>query len=172
MRRHALFTALSLAATLIVGGCNDSTSPQSERFTATMNGANERPTARTTPATGTANFTLTGETLSWTITLSNITNVTAAHIHIGGANDALGILLPLTPPVSNTTITGSITKANFQPPGAPNAAVTFDQMIELMRTGGAYANVHTNNTANDPTNNSGPGDFPGGEIRGQITLVP
>jgi len=28
--------------------------------------------------------------------------------------------------------------------------------------------VFSNNTANDPTNNSGPGDFPGGEIRGQI----
>jgi CHRD domain-containing protein len=171
MRRYALFTALSLAAALIVGGCNDdSTGPQSERFTATMNGANERPDQRTTPATGIANFTLTGETLSWTITLSNITNVTAAHIHAGGADVAGGIILPLTPPVSNTTITGSITKANFVPPAAPNASVTFDQMIEMMRTGNAYANVHTSDNV-APTN-TGPGDFPGGEIRGQITLVP
>ena len=40
-----------------------------------------------------------------------------------------------------------------------------------MRNGGSYVNVHTNNTANDPTNNSGPGDSPGGEIRGQIAKM-
>jgi hypothetical protein len=35
-----------------------------------------------------------------------------------------------------------------------------------MESGGAYVNIHTNDGV-APTN-TGPGDFPGGEIRGQI----
>jgi hypothetical protein len=35
-----------------------------------------------------------------------------------------------------------------------------------MEAGTAYVNVHTND--NVPPPNTGPGDFPGGEIRGQI----
>jgi len=35
-----------------------------------------------------------------------------------------------------------------------------------MRAGNTYVNVHTNDGV-APTN-TGPGDFPGGEIRGQI----
>jgi hypothetical protein len=38
-------------------------------------------------------------------------------------------------------------------------------MTEIMK-GNAYVNVHTNDGV-DPIN-TGPGDFPGGEIRGQI----
>lgn len=146
--------------------------PSPDIFLATLNGANERPTGRTTPATGTATFTLTGDVLSWTIDMSSITNVTAGHIHIGGAEVAGGVLVGLTASgLSNTRITGSLAKSAFTAPGSPNQAVTWDDMIALMRTGGAYVNIHTNNTANDPTNNSGPGDFPAGEMRGQITKV-
>jgi hypothetical protein len=38
-----------------------------------------------------------------------------------------------------------------------------------MQSGNTYVNVHTNDGV-APTN-TGPGDFPGGEIRGQIHLV-
>jgi hypothetical protein len=41
-----------------------------------------------------------------------------------------------------------------------------DALIEQIEAGEAYVNVHTNDGV-DPAN-SGPGDFPGGEIRGQI----
>ena len=33
-------------------------------------------------------------------------------------------------------------------------------------SGNAYVNVHTNDGVDPP--NTGPGDFPGGEIRGQV----
>jgi len=36
-----------------------------------------------------------------------------------------------------------------------------------MRDGGAYVNVHTNDGV--APGNTGPGDFPGGEIRGQLS---
>jgi hypothetical protein len=39
-------------------------------------------------------------------------------------------------------------------------------VLEAMRNGNAYVNVHTNDGVDPP--DTGPGDFPGGEIRGQI----
>jgi hypothetical protein len=43
-------------------------------------------------------------------------------------------------------------------------------LIALFNSGMAYVNVHTNDGV-DPAN-TGPGDFPGGEIRGQIQREP
>jgi hypothetical protein len=44
-----------------------------------------------------------------------------------------------------------------------------DDVVAAMISGNAYVNVHTNDGV-APTN-TGPGDFPGGEIRGQITQI-
>ena len=38
--------------------------------------------------------------------------------------------------------------------------------LAAMRAGNTYVNVHTNDGAAPP--NTGPGDFPGGEVRGQL----
>ena len=173
MRRQVSLALLGFSLVAIAGACDDDdpAGPATETFRATLNGTNERPPPRTTTATGTTTFTLRRDTLRWTIVMNDITNVTAAHIHIGGAEEAGGILLGLTPGttgVSNTRIEGFVTRTGFTAPGAPNQGVTFDGLLQLMRNGGSYVNVHTNNTANDPTNNTGPGDFPAGEIRGQI----
>jgi CHRD domain len=176
MHRTKLVNRIVLGSAVCLIGCSDDNDnqpagPVTETFRATMNGANERPDARTTPATGTAEFIFRRDTLYWTLTLTGITNVTASHIHAGSGDVAGGVILPLTPPISNTSITGFITRSAFVSPGAPNQALTFDGLLDLMRSGGSYVNVHTNNTANDPTNNSGPGDFPGGEIRGQVAKI-
>jgi len=39
-------------------------------------------------------------------------------------------------------------------------------LVRLMDSGGAYVNVHTNDGVG--ATNTGPGDFPGGEVRGEI----
>ena len=171
MRRYAIPFVLGVMLTAVAcDDDDDGTGPTTETFRATMNGANERPTARTTPATGIADFTFRRDTLRWSISMASITNVTAAHIHIGDATVAGGVLLGLTGTsgVSNTLITGFVTRSTYTAPGSPNQGVTFDSLLALMRNGNSYVNVHTNNTANDPTNNTGPGDFPAGEIRGQV----
>jgi hypothetical protein len=170
MKRHAFAGLIALTLGAFGVGCDDD---DPEVFRATLNGANERPTPRTTPATGTADLTLDddGDELSWVINMDDITNVTMAHIHIGTSEQSGGILLALTPPISNTQIAGSIERSDFDPPASPNEDVTWDDLLELMRTGGAYVNVHTNDPTNDPTNDTGPGDFPGGEIRGQIGRI-
>lgn len=178
MRRFMSMTALALGMAFAVACSDDDepTTPAAETFRAALTGAAERPTPRTTPATGTADFSFRRDTLRWTITMSNITNVTAAHIHKGGAEESGGVLLGLTPGtsgVSNSRIEGFATRAQYTAPSSPNQGVTFDSLLTLMRAGNAvYVNVHTNNTANDPTNNSGPGDFPAGEIRGTVARTP
>jgi len=175
MRRLVIPFLLGVTLAAAACGDDDGTGPATETFRATLNGANERPTARTTPATGVADFTLRRDTLRWTIALSNITNVTASHIHIGGATEAGGVILGLTPGtsgVNNSQLAGFITRSTFTAPGSPNQGVTFDSLLVLMRNGNSYVNVHTNDTANDPTNNTGPGDFPAGEIRGQVMPTP
>ena len=168
--RFVQLLAIASAGWLLACGGDDPVRVPTERFTASMNGANEKPTARTTPATGTAEFTLRRDTLYWNITLTSIANVTASHIHAGASDVAGGIILPLTPPISNTSITGFITRGTFVTPAAPNDQLTFDGLLNLLRTGGAYVNVHTSDPTKT-THNTGAGDFPGGEIRGQISKV-
>jgi CHRD domain-containing protein len=169
MRRHLIVSLLSLGIATLLPGCNDSSSgPGGERFRATLSGANERPTARTTTATGVADLTFRNDTLFWVVNMTNLTNASAAHIHIGDANTAGGVIIPIaTTPVSNTRIEGFITRAAY-PATAPQG-VTFDNLLERMRAGTVYVNVHTND--NVAPIDTGQGDFPNGEIRGQINPV-
>jgi hypothetical protein len=61
--------------------------------------------------------------------------------------------------------TGTITAANLV---GPLAGHPLSDLIAAMSTGNAYVNVHTNDGVGAP--NSGPGDFPGGEIRSQVRV--
>ena len=175
MRRHVSYAllALSIAGTAIA--CDDDddpTGPDPELFRATMTGANEQP-ARTTTATGTANFTLNNDVLSWVVTLTGISNISGAHIHIGNNTvPSGGIVLPLGTTgaggtLTNTGFSGSVTRAAY----VEAQGLTFDELIAAMRTGGVYVNIHTQNTAVTPDNTQ-QGDYPGGEIRGQVNEVP
>ena len=168
MTRTNWFMLTSVAVAIGAGCGGGSTEPGTETFTATLDGGQERPTPVVTPATGTGTFTLSadGNTLTWNVTSTGANNVVASHIHVGGVNVAGPIVLPLFAgtAASNPAITGSVTRAAFTSP----LGVTFDGLIALLRTGDTYVNIHTDNGV-APTN-TGPGDFPGGEIRGKITL--
>jgi hypothetical protein len=48
----------------------------------------------------------------------------------------------------------------------PGGVSSFADVLANIRAGNTYVNVHTNDGV-DPAN-SGPGDFPAGEIRGQL----
>lgn len=58
---------------------------------------------------------------------------------------------------------GTITAANLV---GPLAGMDFSVLVAAMRAGGTYANAHTNDGVAPA--NTGPGDFPGGKVRGQI----
>ncbi len=145
--------------------------PEAKNFVAHLSGDQEVP-VRDTNGTGQAIFHLSedGTALNYKLIVANIDNVVASHIHIGpaGANGpVVAFLAGPFPPAGGRTegvlAEGTITSANLT---GPLAGMDLSVLIAAMRSGGAYVNAHTNDGV-APTN-TGPGDFPGGEIRGQI----
>src|SRR5690348_14746044 len=67
-------------------------------YTATLAGGEEVP-PHTTPASGQATFQVSadGQSLTYTVTVSNITNVISGHIHLGPKGQNGDIVLPLVP---------------------------------------------------------------------------
>jgi hypothetical protein len=138
---------------------------------APLSGGEEVP-ARDTRARGNATFDVSddGTSISYKLIASNITNVVASHIHLGPAGTNGGVVVFLFGPAApgggrsdGVLAEGTITAANLinALAGQPLSA-----LIDAMQAGNAYVNVHTNDGV-APTD-TGPGDFPGGEIRGQI----
>jgi hypothetical protein len=128
--------------------------PPPELYATAMNGASERPNPVTTTATGNAYFEGSSAALRYHITVSNITGMTAAHIHRGSPAEAGPILRTLFMPTAPTgAVNGTLTTGAFTT--TDGSQITMDSLLVLMRNGNAYVNVHT--TAN-----------PDGEIRGQV----
>jgi hypothetical protein len=143
-------------------------------FVSPLSGDEEVP-PRDTKARGNAAYDLSddGTELHYKLIVSNIDNVVAAHIHVGprGANGpVVAFLYGNAPPGGGRTngvlAEGTITAANLT---GPLAGQPLSALIDAMRAGNTYTNVHTNDGIAPP--NTGPGDFPGGEIRGQIRPV-
>ena len=148
--------------------------PAPLNFVAHLTGASEVP-ARETPAVGEVKFQLSpdGTQLEYRLISSNVTNVFVSHIHLGAADVAGPVTVFLFGPVAagggrsdGVLAHGTITVDDLT---GPLAGHPFSDLIAAMSAGGTYVNVHTNDGV-DGTN-TGPGDFPGGEIRGQIRLL-
>jgi hypothetical protein len=143
--------------------------PVSKNFTAHLTGGEEVP-PRLTDATGQATFRLLkGGDIAFRLIVDDIENVVASHIHCGdrGVNGPVVQFLFGEVPPGGGPVEGVLSSGTFDPDGK---TCTFDEttisLLEAMRAGRTYVNVHTND--GDDTPNEGPGDFPGGEIRGQI----
>ncbi len=164
--------AALLAPALALTGC-DGGGDNVVSLRSTLDGQQERPTPRTTPASGSATVRLnaTNNTIEVVMNTQGLTNVVAAHIHVGTTAEAGPIIFDLFLPADGpfpTTLRKTLTPANFRPGTSPSGvtANNFDDALDRIDEGNTYINVHTNNNTDPP--NSGPGDFPGGEIRGQI----
>jgi len=137
---------------------------------ATLSGDAEVP-ARDTQAVGVATFKLRdeGSALRFKVNVANIENVFASHIHCGavGVNGPVGVTLFTGPPAQGV-VNGTLAEGTITAPDPGNACGWADLAAVLAAMGGGntYVNVHTNDGVAPP--NTGPGDFPGGEIRGQI----
>jgi len=86
-----------------------------------------------------------------------MTNVTAAHIHLGNDDENGKVVLTLLKSDNPSgleveTLGGNFTDDDVQ---GPLSGVPLDQLIGFMGNGSTYVNVHST-------------DFPLGEIRGQI----
>jgi len=121
-------------------------------FTAILSGAAERPNPVDTPATGSATFSLEGDTLNFDIRYSGLlSNSTLSHIHgPTNAGGATGVMIDLAPyhigsfGSTNGTIAGRVVLT----PAQKSALVS----------GLTYVNVHS-------------AVHGGGEIRGQVAPV-
>jgi hypothetical protein len=163
------FAALAGAA-IAVAGFN-------QNFGTHLRGRTENP-PRDTQAQGQALFHLSDDGLSmeYKVIVANIDNAFMAHIHIApeGVNGPIAVWLypsttpGLTAPLGQGRLDGVIaegvfTAANFT---GPLSGHSMADLVSDIEDGTAYVNVHTNDGV-DGTN-TGPGDFPGGEIRAQL----
>lgn len=142
-----------------------------ENFRAKLKGKYEVP-AVSTKAKGEAEFELSesGDSFTYELKVKKIENVVAAHIHMGapGTNGPVVVWLfrPAAPgggPLKGTIAEGTITSAEFV---GPLAGQPFSALIDMIASGNAYINVHTNDGVAPA--GTGPGDIPSGEIRGHL----
>lgn len=132
-------------------------------FRTNLKGKNEVPAADT-DAQGQAVFQVSrdGTEMHYKLIVANIENVSMAHIHVApaGVNGPVVVwLYPDAPPpqpiegrFQGVLAEGTITADNLV---GQLAGETLDSLIDLIKAGETYVNVHT-------------AQFPGGEIRGQI----
>jgi len=147
------------------------------RLTVTLlQGAEEVP-PRVTPASGQISLRLLDDDhIGYTLDVADVTNITMAHIHMAPKGVNGGIVVWLYPsvkgtaplpggsgPVGRILVSGTFSSADFR--GAL-AGKTMADFLAAVEAGQTYGNVHTDDGIAPP--NTGAGDFPGGEIRGQL----
>ena len=166
MRRTSVLVVMLLLALLALAP----SAQAGDNFVATLSGDQEVP-ARDTQAVGVATFKLRqdGGALRFKVNVANIDNAFAAHIHCGGVgvNGPVGVTLFMGAPAGGG-VNGTLAQGTVTAPDPGNACGWADLAAVLVAigSGDTYVNVHTNDGVAPP--NTGPGDFPGGEIRGQI----
>lgn len=147
-----------------------------DRIRATLVGRNEVPVVSTV-AKGRFEGKIAedGGSIDWTLTFSGLQGtVTQSHIHIAQKNVNGGIVIWLCQTATNpapaaagtvamcpqtatgpTTLSGTVTAATVVTVATQQFGGDLAEVIDAIRAGFAYANVHTNLS-------------PGGEIRGQL----
>ena len=167
--RLLLLVGLATAGAIASVAAVAAGSPQPAlRTAARLSGFNETPPILTN-GSGTFRATINRDSLTYTLTFSGLSSpATQAHLHFGQPGVAGGVFLFLctnlgngpagTPacPANGGTVTRTVTAADIVAIPAQNVtAGDFAGAVRIIRSGDAYANVHTTN-------------FPMGEIRGQL----
>lgn len=164
MKRGLILLALLVVVPALLAAPGQAAGP--ENFRAHLSGAEEVPPVDT-KATGQSTFQLDTDAteLRYRVTVANIEDVTQAHIHCGatGVNGPVVAFL-FGPDADGTSpngilAQGTLTDADVIPladsAACPGGVANFAEMVDKIRSGNAYVNVHTQ-------------QWPGGEIRGQL----
>ncbi len=174
-----VMVGLSLGASLARadGDNQENNDEHAAQWVAVLFGQFEVP-PRTTPAHGVAEFSMNDDgTITYELFVEDISNVIMAHIHMApvGVNGPVVVWLfpvggppPAAPgggPFDGELATGTITASNLV---GPLAGHPLGDLVAILNNGNAYVNVHTDDGVAPA--NTGPGDFPGGEIRGQVRV--
>lgn len=172
-----MFTTRSICIAMAAAFIGLWTNPASSAdvvYKAHMTGDAMLPDPIKTPASGDILLTVSADrsSIRYEITVSDIVNPAAADLHLGpvGANGPLvAKLFPVggakarKGPVSGVLAQGTIDAGDLL---GPLAGSKLDELLDQMKDGLTYCNIHTNDGVDPP--NSGPGDYRLGEIRGQI----
>jgi len=167
--RKIRFLTLTVAAWLAAGGFSTAAD-----FMVHLRGSEEVP-PRDTKAQGTAVLELSddGQSLHFRLIVANIDNVVLAHLHRApaGTNGGIVVNLFLGGVAGSGRFNGILAEADITAADLIGtlAGAPLESLLSEIEAGNIYLNVHTNDGV-DPTN-TGPGDFPGGEIRGQVRAV-
>jgi hypothetical protein len=163
MKKKVLYCLPFLLLLIISSSVSPALAAIDRNFTTHLTGDEEVPPVQT-DAQGQAIFQLSkdGTELTYKLIVANIENVTQAHIHLGPieTNGPVVVwLYPDAPPAqlipgrfSGILATGTITADDLV---GPLAGMSLDDLLDAMRAGNTYVNVHTS-------------QFTAGEIRGQI----
>ena len=157
---RSMDAVLPIAKKFIVGAGGGGDGGEAGRtVTVGLSGEQEVPPVDT-DASGETTLTLTRDPpeLDYRLTVSNIENVVAAHIHIGNEGENGPVVAPLFSDDSGVSedgvlATGTITEDDLVGPLEGKSFSELRSMVEK----GAYVNVHTK-------------EHPKGEIRGQIRV--
>jgi hypothetical protein len=134
------------------------------RFGAFLTGTEEVPPIPSGEAegTGAAFFEMAddGNSLNYEVRVANLTGVTAGHIHLAPVGVNGGVVVNLNPNVSSSTQNGIIAEGNITRENLVGALLghPLDTLFSRLEKGLAYVNIHTTR-------------FPGGEIRGQVSMI-
>jgi CHRD domain-containing protein len=168
-RRITLAVALVLGGAVALAafasyGAADSGKAKGKAMSSRMTSYQEVPSVSTN-GTGKFQAKIKGSTIEYKLTYSGLSgSAVVAHIHFGqvGVNGGVAAFLcgggskPACPSGTSGTVSGTIVAADVLGPTVQGiGAGEIGELIAAMRAGVTYANVHT-------------GNFPNGELRGQI----
>jgi len=153
-----VLAAITGSAALARGG--------TDSFRERLTGYEETPLALSTAGSGQIRLTIDEQRqeISFRLSYANLEGaVTVAHIHFGAPAQTGGVSVWLcggggTPacPAAPATVTGTITPDSIIGPSAQGIATgEFDELVEAIRAGATYVNVHSSL-------------YTGGEIRAQL----
>jgi len=153
--KNVVFVGFFVLSVILSAGCGGATGSQATELSAVLSGDQEVP-AVTTTASGSASVSINeAQTeIAFTLNVSDITDITAGHIHVGARGVDGPIILPLAEGPYGNSLTGTLTETDLTPQ-ADEGIDTFADAVAAILDEDTYINVHT--AAN-----------PGGEIRGQI----
>lgn len=134
-------------------------------FSTTLSGDNEVPAVDSVVTAGVAELSLSDDLMSldFSIGLLGGVGITAAHIHLGAADengDIVASLFSADDTTAGQDVEGSLATGTLTADDLVGtlAGMPMSELVDAMRAGNAYVNVHS--AAN-----------PGGEVRGQLAGV-
>jgi len=166
MKPRIFISVVMAGAAFILAGLAVAGS-QTKNFKASLDSYHETSQSLSTTGTGSfrARLNHDGDQLTYELQYSGLEGGTVlfAHVHLGQMGTTGGVMFFLCGgggqaacPQGEGTVTGTVTAANIIGPNGQGVAPgEFQEAIDAMRAGSAYANVHTT-------------VYPSGEIRGQI----